>query len=161
MLASTRISCQTILPRASSKLIRSEPKIKISQTNLFKYLISSNEIHFYRFLLIMTGGQFGAAPPACPENLTQYIPYPSIVTIFLVMMLVDIIFAFVCYFRYNSVEVYSKSVRSSKISNTAWVLYFIGISVRYWMFSQVYGSWNVADFRVIVICLWQFSIVLT
>lgn len=79
----------------------------------------------------MTSGSFGEAPPACPSDLTDYLSYPSVVFVFFILMVANLIFALVCFLRYNSIELYSKSVRSSKISNSAWILYFIGIAIRY------------------------------
>jgi|ERR1712137_784686 len=84
---------------------------------------------FSFFQSAMTDGSFGAAPPGCPEDLTQYIQYPSIVAVFLFMMFLNIIFAVICYFRYNSVKLYNQNIKSSKISNNMWVLYFLGIAV--------------------------------
>ena len=79
----------------------------------------------------MANGSFGEAPPGCPESLTEYIPYPSLVAVFVLMMAMNLIFALVCFFRYNSVKLYNQNITSAKISNTTWVLYFVGISVRY------------------------------
>ena len=79
----------------------------------------------------MTSGTFGENPPACPSSLTEYLPYPSVVFVFFILMVVNLIFALVCFLKYNSIELYSKSVRSSKISNSAWILYFVGIAIRY------------------------------
>lgn len=78
----------------------------------------------------MTSGSFGALPPACPTDLTQYIPYPSVVFIFGIMFLIEVFFALLCFFRYNSVKLYNKAIKSSKISNNAWILYFIGLALR-------------------------------
>jgi len=74
-------------------------------------------------------GEFGDAPPACPENYTNYIAYPSVVIIFAVMCLLSLVFALVCAFKYNKVQVLLKKFTSSKISNSAWTAYFLLISI--------------------------------
>jgi len=73
-------------------------------------------------------GTFGEPPPACPADFTDYVAYPSVVLVFFCVTLISAIFACVCVLRYNKVQVLMKNISSSKISNTAWVFYFVCLS---------------------------------
>ena len=94
--------------------------------------------------------EFGAPPPACPADLeSEWLPFPSVVLTFVVVMTVCFVMALVCWFRYNSIQVYSKKIQSTQISNTGWVFYFLIISlsdlfvsIQYIVAPEVDSAWN-------------------
>jgi len=67
---------------------------------------------------------------ACPHYLISTMEYPSICIIYALLALVSAIFTIWTALRYNSVMVYNRPERKPSISNTWWVWYFLGITVR-------------------------------
>jgi hypothetical protein len=99
----------------------------------------------------MGAGTFGADPPACPEGLTEYLPYPSVVVTFFVEMCVCLVLSAVIRFRFNSVQMFNQQIKTAQISNTSWALYFLGISlsdlfaiVQYSIAGSTTDQWNAA-----------------
>ncbi|GAM20664.1 hypothetical protein SAMD00019534_038390 [Acytostelium subglobosum LB1] len=70
--------------------------------------------------------------PVCPESsvLNQYIYNPSITIIFGSLALACFIFATIIAFKYNSVAVFHKKIRTQTISNTIWILYYLVLGLR-------------------------------
>jgi hypothetical protein len=67
---------------------------------------------------------------ACPESLTPKLAYPSVTIVFIILGCTSAIFAILTAAKYNSVMVYDRPERKPAISNTWWILYYIGITVR-------------------------------
>jgi hypothetical protein len=74
----------------------------------------------------------GKALPRCPTawGWTNYISYPSVAFMFVIMTIVSFIFAAVIGFKYNSVRVFNRKIRTQNISNTMWILYYTALGFR-------------------------------
>ncbi|EFA84002.1 hypothetical protein PPL_03075 [Heterostelium album PN500] len=70
--------------------------------------------------------------PVCPSGtvLNKYLGYPSITIIFATLALACFIFAIIIAFKYNSVAVFHKKIRTQTISNTIWILYYLTLGLR-------------------------------
>ena len=72
---------------------------------------------------------FDQHPPECPSGWV--IPYPSVVTLFSVTCLLSLLLALVCVRSfYKSVSLVSVKLRTTQFSVTAWVIYFLCVSVK-------------------------------
>jgi len=87
-------------------------------------MIHSNNNSSFSFLQINV--------PECPANspLNPYLSYPSISLIFGCLSLSCFIFAIIIGFKYNSVDVFNKKIRTQTISNTLWILYYMTLGLR-------------------------------
>ncbi|EGC36483.1 hypothetical protein DICPUDRAFT_151033 [Dictyostelium purpureum] len=70
--------------------------------------------------------------PECPSGLkiNEYFSYPSISLIFACLALSCFIFAIIIAFKYNSVDVFNKKIRTQTISNTLWIVYYLALGLR-------------------------------
>eukprot|EP01132_Coremiostelium_polycephalum_P006252 gene6252-7785_t len=70
--------------------------------------------------------------PVCPQNtvINKYFSFPSISLIFASLSLSCFIFAVIIAFKYNSVKVFNKKIRTQNISNTIWILYYLTLGLR-------------------------------
>jgi len=74
----------------------------------------------------------GKALPRCPMQWgwDKYISYPSVSFMFCIMTIVSFVFAMVVGFKYNSVRVFNRKIRTQNISNTMWILYYSALAFR-------------------------------
>ncbi|KAN0040160.1 hypothetical protein ACTA71_012050 [Dictyostelium dimigraforme] len=70
--------------------------------------------------------------PDCPSGLkiNEYFSYPSISLIFASLSISCFIFATIIAFKYNSVDVFNKKIRTQTISNTLWIVYYLSLGLR-------------------------------
>jgi len=79
---------------------------------------------------------FYANPPECPSDWggnnfsRQDIAYPSTVVVCSLVTLTCIIITCIIGFRYNSVKVFNRKIRTKSISNTLWILFFLTVGLR-------------------------------
>lgn len=74
--------------------------------------------------------------PKCPSTdtyplLVNDLGYPTTTLIFIVYAVTTLAFATIIAFKYNSVKVFNKKIRTQNISNTLWIIYYISMGVRY------------------------------
>lgn len=68
---------------------------------------------------------------SCPEkNSLHHLGYPSTSIIFAVFALTSFVFALIIAFKYNSVKVFNKKIRTQNISNTMWIIYYLTLGAR-------------------------------
>jgi len=67
----------------------------------------------------------------CPTNRTlNHLGYPSTSIIFAVFAMTSFVFALIIAFKYNSVKVFNKKIRTQNISNTMWIIYYLALGAR-------------------------------
>jgi hypothetical protein len=72
--------------------------------------------------------------PKCPRDAPKplnHIEYPTTTLIFIVYAVTTLVFATIIAFKYNSVKVFNKKIRTQNISNTLWIIYYISMGIRY------------------------------
>jgi len=74
----------------------------------------------------------GKPLPRCPTDWrwTSYISYPSATFLFGILAIAAFIFATIIGFKYNSVRVFNRKIRTQNISNTMWILYYATVGCR-------------------------------
>eukprot|EP01113_Clastostelium_recurvatum_P025835 TRINITY_DN3104_c0_g1_i1.p1 TRINITY_DN3104_c0_g1~~TRINITY_DN3104_c0_g1_i1.p1 ORF type:complete len:310 (+),score=51.41 TRINITY_DN3104_c0_g1_i1:153-1082(+) len=74
----------------------------------------------------------GPNVPSCPSDWgwTSTISYPSTSILFAIFSVTCLIFSIIIAFKYNSVTVFNKKIRTQSISNTMWIVYFITLCLR-------------------------------
>lgn len=80
--------------------------------------------------------------PHCPSHTPATLSdfgYPSTTFIFIVYAVTTLVFATLIAFKYNSVKVFNKKIRTQNISNTLWILYYISMGVRACINAALYG----------------------
>jgi len=82
--------------------------------------------------------------PHCPTNSTTPKPlrdigYPTSAIIFVVFAVTALVFAIIIAFKYNSVKVFNRKIRTQNISNTLWIVYYLTIGLRASSGAVLYG----------------------
>lgn len=89
--------------------------------------------------------QIGGIPLRnCPEPDTALgkdglFPYPTVMFTYMLIGLVSFIFVVTITFKYNSVRVFNKKIRTNQISNTLWIIFFFFLGVRVTFDAVRYG----------------------
>jgi len=91
--------------------------------------------------------------PHCPDKTIgrpfDSLAYPTTTIIFVVYAVTTLIFATIIAFKYNSVKVFNKKIRTQNISNTLWILYYISVGIRTCINAAMYGiAANIKDSTV-------------
>lgn len=87
--------------------------------------------------------------PHCPDyvrNGTVHTPaplqdigYPTTAIIFVVFAVTSLVFAIIIAFKYNSVKVFNRKIRTQNISNTMWIVYYLTMGLRASAAAVLYG----------------------
>lgn len=81
--------------------------------------------------------------PRCPKTaqpaLLHDIEYPTTTLIYVIYAVTTLVFATIIAFKYNSVKVFNKKIRTQNISNTLWIIYYISVGVRTCLNAAMYG----------------------
>eukprot|EP01112_Ceratiomyxa_fruticulosa_P000759 TRINITY_DN1068_c0_g1_i2.p1 TRINITY_DN1068_c0_g1~~TRINITY_DN1068_c0_g1_i2.p1 ORF type:complete len:316 (-),score=34.49 TRINITY_DN1068_c0_g1_i2:94-1041(-) len=67
--------------------------------------------------------------PSCPKTVTSF-SFPSTSVIFVIYTITSFIFAIIIAFKYNSVKVFNRKIRTQNISNTMWILFYLTLTFR-------------------------------
>lgn len=90
--------------------------------------------------------------PHCPVNppqALQDIGYPTTAIIFVVFAVTSLVFAIIIAFKYNSVKVFNRKIRTQNISNTMWIIYYLTVGLRTAAGAVLYGLPNPAQNKIL------------
>lgn len=73
----------------------------------------------------------GVALPECPTDYDGALPYPTVVSTYILLGALCIAFATATWVKYNSVQVFNLRIRTAEISNNLWICFFIAIACQY------------------------------
>jgi len=86
---------------------------------------------------------FNDTIPYCPSHNTPQaladVGYPTTAIIFVVFAATSLVFAITIAFKYNSVKVFNKKIRTQNISNTMWIIYYLTVGLRACVGAVLYG----------------------
>lgn len=68
--------------------------------------------------------------PAEPHNALKELGYPTSTIIYVIYAVTTLVFATIIAFKYNSVKVFNKKIRTQNISNTLWIIYYVSVGVK-------------------------------
>jgi len=70
--------------------------------------------------------------PKCPIlwNWTATVSYPSVTITYGILAITSLVFSIIIGFKYNSVKVFNRKIRTQNISNTMWILYYCALAFR-------------------------------
>lgn len=77
--------------------------------------------------------------PPDPHNALKELGYPTTTIIYVIYAATTLAFAILIAFRYNSVKVFNKKIRTQNISNTLWIIYYVSIGIRACVAAALYG----------------------
>eukprot|EP00026_Physarum_polycephalum_P011500 Phypoly_transcript_11730.p1 GENE.Phypoly_transcript_11730~~Phypoly_transcript_11730.p1 ORF type:complete len:339 (+),score=38.53 Phypoly_transcript_11730:81-1019(+) len=101
--------------------------------------------------------------PRCPDHppqLLNSLAYPTTTLIFVVYAVTTLVFATIIAFKYNSVKVFNKKIRTQNISNTLWIIYYISMGIRTCLNATMYGiTANIKDAHTVHGMLFYASII--
>jgi len=78
-------------------------------------------------------------PTPDPSSALRHLEYPTTTIIFVVYAVTTLVFATIIAFKYNSVKVFNKKIRTQNISNTLWIIYYVSMGVRTCLNAAMYG----------------------
>jgi len=85
---------------------------------------------------------FNETIPVCPKtpsHTLEQLGYPTTSIIYVVFAATCLVFAAVIAFKYNSVKIFNRNIRTQNISNTMWVIYYLTVGLRASCGAVMYG----------------------
>lgn len=81
--------------------------------------------------------------PHCPSHDVPHplkaLGYPSTTIIYVIYAVTTLVFATIIAFKYNSVKVFNKKIRTQNISNTLWIIYYVSVGIKACVNAALYG----------------------